>query len=554
MKWDKPTLIMAAMFVFVGLLSLTITPVFVGEGMQAFEDEESLLNPLWYMAMIVLLALGILFLIKKGFKNVIRGIIFFVFFMAISYVIYPFTSMYLQGDTSEDWAEMDFGDDVVAIEVYEPDGNGTDLIAVEYSNGTTIIHSRYGPQEVRYNYSDIDWIQQVDNLWNSFPGGLYSGVLEGRGVLLDGYTIIAGDNVTSYHELPMNPPIVAVLDIPNASLYPYGDPSDNEALLIVNGTIWKTDGNLNLEKIKRYKNNIRHVDALDMWGDDRLEIIVLEGDRVHVLYGDGYETDWVVTDILGDLEAVDADAGEWDGDDDTVELFVVADGKVYMVEIFTGEHTFRDMLVSPQFIASIIAMVIATALTGLLWLYPEWYIIDTLGVIIAAGIASLIGISFAVLPAIILLCGLIVYDAVAVYQSKHMIELADTAVEQHLPLLVVIPKEKGYSYLDQGSIKEQIDKGEEREAMFLGLGDLIIPTVLVVSSFRFLDASVAFGPIAGNLVVALGTMVGILAGFVFLSMRVSSGKPQAGLPFLNTGALAGYFVSAAIVYHSVGFM
>jgi presenilin-like A22 family membrane protease len=548
MNWDRPTIIMAAMFIFVSLTAIAITPVFVDEGMQAFENEESLLNPLWYMVLIVFMALGILFLIKKGFKNIIRGVIYFVFFMAISYVIYPFTAAYLEGDTSEEWREMDFGDDVVAIEVYDPDGKGTDLVAVEHSNGTTIINGRHGPPEVLLNFSNIDTV-----LLSTGVDMLHRELNEGGSAHLSGHTILAHDeNVTSISGNQLS--IVAVSSIPNASVYTYGTGDSDLALMAVNGTLWTVDASLTVDRITRYENDIRHVEASDMWGDDRLEIIVLEGDKVHILHGKGHDRDWVISDILGDLDAVDADVGEWDGDEDTIEMFVVADGKVYMVKIFTGEYDLWALMATSGMVASFIAMALAVALTGLLWYYPEWYVLDVLGVIIAAGLASLIGISFAPLPAIILLMGLIIYDAIAVYQSKHMIDLADEAVSQHLPLLVVIPKEKGYSYRDQGSIKKQIDAGEEREAMFLGLGDLIIPTVLVVSAFRFLDAEVAFGPIGGNLAVALGTMVGILSGFIVLSIQVASGKPQAGLPFLNTGALVGFFVSGTIVYGGLGFL
>ncbi|MCI0496683.1 MAG: hypothetical protein L0Z54_00075 [Thermoplasmata archaeon] len=328
-----------------------------------------------------------------------------------------------------------------------------------------------------------------------------------------------------------------------------------ERLLFVNGSVVRMmDGELAVERVWNYKNDIRYVHAEDVWGNDRHEVVVLEGDNVHIRYGSGWRVDWTISDVVGDASGADADFGEWDGDDDTVELFVVTDdGQVLWVSIHIGGLSATEelaLLLSPQ---NIVVAALAAALTGLLLVYPEWYVLDTVGVMVSAGVASLFGISFGLLPAIVLLGGLMAYDAFAVYQSKHMIDLADEAVSQHLPLLLVIPKDEGYSYLDQGSIKEQIDRGEERDAMFLGMGDLIIPTVLVVSAYRWLDPDVTVAGVGGNLVVALATMFGILAGFAFLAVQVAKGKPHAGLPFLNSGALAAYFAAALAVYGSLGF-
>src|SRR5207245_765151 len=82
------------------------------------------------------------------------------------------------------------------------------------------------------------------------------------------------------------------------------------------------------------------------------------------------------------------------------------------------------------------------------------------------------------LPPILLLVALAIYDAWAVYRTKHMVTLADELTSQRLPILLVIPKKAGYSFREQKSLKEQVASGEEREAMFVGLGDLIIPGIL----------------------------------------------------------------------------
>ena len=76
----------------------------------------------------------------------------------------------------------------------------------------------------------------------------------------------------------------------------------------------------------------------------------------------------------------------------------------------------------------------------------------------------------------------------------------------------------------------------------MGLGDVVIPGVLVASSFVWLPQTLVDG-VGANLIVALAAMVGSLVGYAVLMWRVSSGNPQAGLPFLNGGAIAGYVVA-----------
>ena len=47
-------------------------------------------------------------------------------------------------------------------------------------------------------------------------------------------------------------------------------------------------------------------------------------------------------------------------------------------------------------------------------------------------------------------------------------------------------------------------------------------------------------------------MVGSLAGFFILMIYVLSGRPQAGLPLLNGGAILGYFVGAFLFAGELG--
>lgn len=188
-----------------------------------------------------------------------------------------------------------------------------------------------------------------------------------------------------------------------------------------------------------------------------------------------------------------------------------------------------------------VAVVVAAALTAALRLYPEWYIVDLAGVILAAGVAAIFGISFGLVPALVLLTGLAIYDAWAVYHTGHMVDMADSVMELRLPILLVMPKHRGYSFRRQARLKAQLESGDEREAMFMGLGDLVIPGTLIVSAKATLGWA-----------VGLGALVGGLAGFAALMVFVLRGKPQAGLPLLNGGTILGYAIAALLFAGELG--
>lgn len=195
----------------------------------------------------------------------------------------------------------------------------------------------------------------------------------------------------------------------------------------------------------------------------------------------------------------------------------------------------------------------AVGLTYALVRYPEWYVVDAVGLSVAVGVTALVGISFGILPAIVFLVALAAYDAVAVYKTKHMLTLADAVSGLRLPILLVIPKRLPYSFLRQPRLRDQLESSQERAAMFMGLGDVIIPGILVVSAFANLpDAVIAWG-VSANLLVAMATLVGTVAGFALLMKLVLSGRPQAGLPLLNGGAILGYIISYALLYGDMSF-
>jgi len=192
-------------------------------------------------------------------------------------------------------------------------------------------------------------------------------------------------------------------------------------------------------------------------------------------------------------------------------------------------------------LAMVIILILSVLATVLLYVYPEWYVIDGLGILIGAGVASIFGVSLEILPVVILLTLLAVYDAISVYKTKHMITLAEGVIDLKTPILFVVPKRRDYSFIRDGIGK--LDDGGERAAFIIGMGDLIMPSILVVSANVFLKGWRLAGII--NL-PALGAIIGSLAGLSVLLYFVSSGKPQAGLPPLNGGTILGFLLGWAL--------
>lgn len=214
---------------------------------------------------------------------------------------------------------------------------------------------------------------------------------------------------------------------------------------------------------------------------------------------------------------------------------------IFMTFLYIFGSLFLLALGTGDAITIIGTVIVAGAATALLYIYPEWYIIDTLGVLISAGIASIFGISLAIIPVIVLLVLLAIYDAISVYRTKHMITLAEGVIETKAPIMVVVPKTMDYSFRKEGL---DIGEGEERGAFVMGMGDLIMPSILVASSHVFVDAPAVLWTLS---LPTICTMIGSLAGLVVLLYFVNKGKPQAGLPPLNGGAIIGFLIGAVLV-------
>jgi presenilin-like A22 family membrane protease len=299
-----------------------------------------------------------------------------------------------------------------------------------------------------------------------------------------------------------------------------------------------------------FSDTIQSVRLTDLDTSGYTDMLITTGDTAHWLHG---------TSLINRISfPVDDDftAGYFIDESENSSQFVA----VYDTDGSTAKHgqvtvemmTLEGLqLYDGPFMAGLI---VAIALMILLYVHSEWYVVNTVGILVGAGVIVMLGVAFVPSLIIIFMVAAATYDAWAVYKSKHMLELADTMIGLRLPILLVAPQDKGYSFKDStvqisdkgGEIPSQAStqakpaktaaKNNGGEAMFMGLGDVIFPGMLVLSCAQWLDESVAMP-------VALGALVGGLCGYAALMYFVAQGKAQAGLPLLNGGAILGYIIA-----------
>lgn len=210
-------------------------------------------------------------------------------------------------------------------------------------------------------------------------------------------------------------------------------------------------------------------------------------------------------------------------------------------------------LINDVNVSLILAVVGSVGLMVWLIFRPEWYVINSVAVLIGVGATGILGISLGIFPALILLSILAVYDAVSVYKTKHMLSLAEGVTKMRLPVLFYVPKRLDFKVeqMDSMDLKDR-DKDQERETMIMGVGDAVIPGILIVSVMAYLPTN-SLHFLHADVLVTTGTIIGACCGFAILMKYVATGRPQAGLPLLNGGAILGFLITYLLVFQNLKF-
>ncbi|MEK6970867.1 MAG: presenilin family intramembrane aspartyl protease [archaeon] len=189
-------------------------------------------------------------------------------------------------------------------------------------------------------------------------------------------------------------------------------------------------------------------------------------------------------------------------------LYWVLKGIEAMALVTTAFITFWGLIaylpIVEKDMVQAIAIILAVGLIMIRIILPQYLIWRNISSIIATvGVGSLLGASIGVLPVIIFLILLAVYDYIAVYKTKHMVTMAKAVAKKNLSFTFAMP-----------TPKHQFE---------LGTGDLVMPLVFGVS---VLNDSITRG--LSGIPAVVPSIIILLAAFAGLAFTLDYGSKHVG--------------------------
>ncbi len=196
---------------------------------------------------------------------------------------------------------------------------------------------------------------------------------------------------------------------------------------------------------------------------------------------------------------------------------------LFIASVFWGGSLLLSIWIGDLF--SLITMLILIVW----WLKKPSVLIQDICMIMAmAGVGSVLGLTFTPQTIAVLLVVFSIYDVIAVYKTKHMVEMAKEMIESRAILGFIIPS----SLKDFKRSLAEVKPGGK--FMILGGGDVVFPLL-------FCSSLVSSG-IVNSLIVALFSLIGLLASFLFFVFQKEK-KPIPALPPIALFSLIGYLIT-----------
>ena len=182
---------------------------------------------------------------------------------------------------------------------------------------------------------------------------------------------------------------------------------------------------------------------------------------------------------------------------------------LFIVTIFSGA-----LLLISTWLPSSVAMFF-TVILIILWLWRPSILTQDIAMVLGiAGVGSFLGLAISPNTMILLLVLFSVYDFIAVFKTKHMVEMAKAMIDSKAILGFVVPPDiKNF----KGTTGQVVPGGK---FLVLGGGDIVFP-LLFCSSLVYIS-------LVSSFVVAFFALLGLLSGFLIFITR----KRRHALPAL----------------------
>ncbi|NYZ76202.1 hypothetical protein H0N98_03040 [Candidatus Micrarchaeota archaeon] len=148
------------------------------------------------------------------------------------------------------------------------------------------------------------------------------------------------------------------------------------------------------------------------------------------------------------------------------------------------------------------SIVLSAMLVALKFVYPR--IKNATAIISSSAVGALFGFSFDIVPTLLFIILISLYDFVSVFITRHMVYMAKEMSKMDLSFSIA-SREKRY-------VREKGKRKEEEFSVELGSGDIAIPLMLAVSAYNSFT-------IVDSLAVVLGTTIGLIVVLYYVTTR-----------------------------------
>lgn len=140
-----------------------------------------------------------------------------------------------------------------------------------------------------------------------------------------------------------------------------------------------------------------------------------------------------------------------------------------------------------------LAIILSLVFSAVRLKFPE--LKNAAAIMATAGVGTVFGVSLGLFPLILFLVLLSIYDFLAVFKTKHMVEMANFVVQKNMAFTVTAkaPPEK---------------MGQKEQRIDLGTGDMVAPIMLEVATMAFKPAATIFVFIGA--VLSFGLFIGLV--------------------------------------------